>query len=75
VGYQQFHMIAGAPDPVAPFSRAVETDGWVFITGQMLFVNTSVATPYPEGTEVLTHPLPLDANTEKAISPASPRLF
>lgn len=23
-----FHMIAGAPDPVAPFSHAVESDGW-----------------------------------------------
>jgi 2-iminobutanoate/2-iminopropanoate deaminase len=31
----QFHMIAGGPKPVAPFSHAVETDGWVFITGQM----------------------------------------
>jgi 2-iminobutanoate/2-iminopropanoate deaminase len=25
----RFHMIDGAPDPVAPFSRAVEADGWV----------------------------------------------
>lgn len=31
----QFHMIAGAPSPVAPFSHAVESDGFVFITGQM----------------------------------------
>ena len=31
----QFHMIAGGPRPVAPFSHAVETDGFVFITGQM----------------------------------------
>jgi 2-iminobutanoate/2-iminopropanoate deaminase len=30
-----FHMIAGGPKPVAPFSHAVETDGLVFITGQM----------------------------------------
>ena len=30
-----FHMIAGAPRPVAPFSHAVEVDGWVFVTGQM----------------------------------------
>lgn len=29
------HMIAGGPRPVAPFSHAVETDGWVFVTGQM----------------------------------------
>ena len=31
----QFHMISGGPRPVAPFSHAVETDGFVFITGQM----------------------------------------
>ncbi|WP_176084202.1 RidA family protein [Martelella sp. HB161492] len=31
----QFHMIAGGPQPVAPFSHAVESDGFVFITGQM----------------------------------------
>jgi 2-iminobutanoate/2-iminopropanoate deaminase len=31
----KFHMIAGGPKPVAPFSHAVETDGFVFITGQM----------------------------------------
>jgi reactive intermediate/imine deaminase len=31
----QFHMIAGGPKPVAPFSHAVETDGFVFVTGQM----------------------------------------
>lgn len=30
-----FHMIAGAPSPVAPFSHAVESDGFVFVTGQM----------------------------------------
>lgn len=28
-------MIAGSPKPVAPFSHAVETDGFAFITGQM----------------------------------------
>src|SRR5258708_3159439 len=31
----RFLMIAGAPAPVAPFSHAVEVDGWVFLTGQM----------------------------------------
>ena len=31
----QFHMIAGGPKPVAPFSHAVESDGFVFVTGQM----------------------------------------
>ena len=28
-------MIAGGPKPVAPFSHAVETDGFVLVTGQM----------------------------------------
>jgi 2-iminobutanoate/2-iminopropanoate deaminase len=31
----KFHMIADGPRPVAPFSHAVETDGFVFVTGQM----------------------------------------
>jgi 2-iminobutanoate/2-iminopropanoate deaminase len=31
----QFHMISDGPKPVAPFSHAVETDGFVFVTGQM----------------------------------------
>jgi 2-iminobutanoate/2-iminopropanoate deaminase len=31
----QFHTIADGPKPVAPFSHAVETDGFVFVTGQM----------------------------------------
>ena len=30
-----FHMVQGGPKPVAPFSHAVESDGWVFVTGQM----------------------------------------
>ena len=50
-----FHMIVGAPDPVAPFSHAVEADGWLFVTGQMPFTDTSVQTPYPEGIEAQTH--------------------
>lgn len=50
-----FHMIAGAPDPVAPFSHAVEHDGWVFVTGQMPFTGTSKDEPYPEGIEAQTH--------------------
>ncbi|HEY2132741.1 MAG TPA: RidA family protein [Acetobacteraceae bacterium] len=30
-----FHMVPNGPKPVAPFSHAVECDGWVFVTGQM----------------------------------------
>ncbi len=31
----KFFMVPGGPTPVAPFSHAVEADGWCFITGQM----------------------------------------
>jgi len=50
-----FHMISGAPDPVAPFSHAVEHDGWVFVTGQMPFTGTANDSPYPAGIEAQTH--------------------
>ncbi len=30
-----FHMISGGARPVAPYSHAVEADGWVFLTGQI----------------------------------------
>lgn len=50
-----FHMIPEAPDPVAPFSHAVEADGWIFVTGQMPFVGTSMESGYPEGIEAQTH--------------------
>ena len=49
------HIIAGAPDPVAPFSHAVEADGWVHLTGQMPFSGTSIAEPYPQGIKAQTH--------------------
>ena len=49
-----FHMIAGAPDPVAPFSHAVEQDGWVFVTGQLPFTGIANDSPYPEGIEAQT---------------------
>jgi reactive intermediate/imine deaminase len=49
-----FHMIPEAPAPVAPFSHAVEVDGWVFVTGQLPFTGTSAASPYPEGIEAQT---------------------
>ena len=50
-----YRMIGGAPDPVAPFSHAVEADGWVFLTGQMPFPDTSNESPYPESIEAQTH--------------------
>ena len=50
-----FHMIAGAPDPVAPFSHAVEQDGWVFVTGQRPFTGLANDSLYPEGVVAQTH--------------------
>ena len=47
-------MVDGAPDPVAPFSHAVEQDGWVFVTGQMPFTGVANDAPYPAGIEAQT---------------------
>jgi 2-iminobutanoate/2-iminopropanoate deaminase len=49
----QFHMIPGGPKPVAPFSHAVEVDGFIFVTGQM---PDTPETPgvLPEGIEAQT---------------------
>jgi reactive intermediate/imine deaminase len=30
-----FHVLEKGPEMVAPYSHAVEVDGWLFITGQM----------------------------------------
>jgi len=49
-----FHMIGGAPDPVAPFSHAVEADGWVFVTGQMPFIDVAMTSAYAETIEEQT---------------------
>ena len=49
-----FHMIGGAPTPVAPFSHAVEADGWVFITGQMPADPDDDDRPLPKGVEAQT---------------------
>lgn len=48
------HMIASGPRPVAPFSHAVEADGWVFVTGQMPTDPTAPDAPLPEGIEAQT---------------------
>ncbi len=49
-----FHMVAGAPSPVAPFSHAVEVDGWVLVTGQMPNDPTDEAAPLPPTVEEQT---------------------
>jgi 2-iminobutanoate/2-iminopropanoate deaminase len=50
-----FHMVPGAPEPVAPFSHATEVDGWVFVTGQMPTYSGTPQAPLPEGIEAQTH--------------------
>lgn len=49
-----FHMAGTAPDPVAPYSHAVEVDGWVFVTGQMPIDPEDFHGPLPEGIEAQT---------------------
>jgi 2-iminobutanoate/2-iminopropanoate deaminase len=49
-----FHMIAGAPRPVAPFSHAVECEGWVFVTGQMPNEPQDPTATLPEDIEAQT---------------------
>ena len=50
-----FMMIPGAPVPVAPFSHAVEIDGWVFLTGQMPTDPNDDDAPLPVGIEAQTN--------------------
>ncbi|MDX1513304.1 MAG: RidA family protein [Gammaproteobacteria bacterium] len=47
-------MLPGAPAPVAPFSHAVEVDGWVHLTGQMPTDPDDDARPLPDGVEAQT---------------------
>ena len=49
-----YHMISSGPRPVAPFSHAVESDGWVFITGQMPTDPDAPDAPLPAGIEAQT---------------------
>lgn len=50
----EFIMIADGPRPVAPFSHAVESDGWVILTGQMPTDPAAPDAPLPEGIEAQT---------------------
>jgi len=47
-------MITGGARPVAPFSHAVETDGWVILTGQMPTDPAAPDARLPEGVEAQT---------------------
>jgi 2-iminobutanoate/2-iminopropanoate deaminase len=50
----EFHLFARGPRPVAPFSHAVETDGWVILTGQMPTDPDAPDAPLPQGIEAQT---------------------
>ena len=49
-----FHMVEAAPTPVGPFCHATETDGWIFLTGQMPTDPDHDHAPLPEGVEAQT---------------------
>lgn len=59
MAHPMFHMIAGAPAPVAPYSHAVEIDSWVFLTGQI---------PTDPGEDGAALPAGIEAQTRRVMS-------
>jgi reactive intermediate/imine deaminase len=49
-----FHNFATAPTHVAPFSHAVECDGWIQLTGQMPTDPNDDSRPLPDGVDAQT---------------------
>ncbi len=49
-----FHNFDAAPTHVAPFSHAVEADGWIQLTGQMPTDPNDDSAPLPVGIEAQT---------------------
>ena len=49
-----FHFFPAAATPVAPFSHAVEWDGWVQLTGQMPTDPNDDTAPLADGVEAQT---------------------
>jgi reactive intermediate/imine deaminase len=49
-----FHLVAGAPKPVAPYSHAAEAGGFVFVTGQLATDPDDDSLPLPEGIDAQT---------------------
>ena len=45
----EFHNVEAAPIHVAPFSHAVECDGWIQLTGQMPTNPNDDEAPLPDG--------------------------
>lgn len=50
----KFHLFSNGPRPVAPFSHAVEDDGWVILTGQMPTDPEAPDAALPSGIEAQT---------------------
>jgi len=48
-----FHLVPSAPNPIAPFSHAVESGGFLFLTGQMPS-DAGQGGRYPDGIEAQT---------------------
>ncbi|WP_025769662.1 RidA family protein [Thioalkalivibrio sp. HK1] len=49
-----FLMVPGAPRPVAPYSHAVESAGFIFLTGQLPNDPEDDHRPFPQGIEAQT---------------------
>ena len=50
-----FHMLSDAPNPVAPYSHAVEIDGWLYLAGQIASDLEFNPDSLPDGIEAQTH--------------------
>lgn len=50
-----FHLLADAPQPVAPYSHAVEAGAFFFVTGQLATDPDDDSLPVPDGIEAQTH--------------------
>ncbi|MEE4188797.1 MAG: RidA family protein [Roseobacter sp.] len=58
-----FHNVPDAPEHVAPFSHAVETDGWVILTGQMPTVAGQPQAALPVGIAAQTRQVMMNLQT------------
>lgn len=50
-----FHTLDDAPKPVAPYSHAVEIDGWIYLAGQIASDLEFAPDSLPDGIEAQTH--------------------
>ena len=54
MGTPIFHLFERGPAPVAPYSHAVEVDGWIQLTGLLPNDPEDDSRPLPEGIEAQT---------------------